>query len=75
MEDLWLAACNVIAVYSVGGWWKPDQRKDRLDLPVRYALLVSLKTSEQGIDGRSRRRRERITLFLLIYEFTPVPSS
>jgi hypothetical protein len=34
----------------VGGWWKRNQRKDRLDLPVRYALLVSLKTHEQGID-------------------------
>jgi hypothetical protein len=45
-----LAACNSIAVYHVGGWWKRNQRKDRLDLPVRYALLVSLKTNEQGID-------------------------
>ncbi|MGH3852083.1 MAG: S8 family peptidase [Pseudonocardiaceae bacterium] len=55
-QDIWegsgqeLAACNSIAVYPVGGWWKRNQRKDRLDLPVRYALLVSLKTSEQGID-------------------------
>jgi hypothetical protein len=45
-----LAACNSIAVYPVGGWWKRNQRKDRLDFPVRYALLVSLKTNEQGID-------------------------
>ena len=55
-QDIWegsgqeLAACNSIAVYPVGGWWKRNQRKDRLDLPVRYALLVSLKTNEQGID-------------------------
>lgn len=55
-QDIWegsgqeLAACNSIAVYPVGGWWKRNQRKDRLGLPVRYALLVSLKTSEQGID-------------------------
>jgi hypothetical protein len=55
-HDIWegsgqeLAACNSIAVYPVGGWWKRNQRKDRLDLPVRYALLVSLKTNEQGID-------------------------
>jgi hypothetical protein len=55
-QDIWegsgqeLAACNSIAVYPVGGWWKRNQRKDRLDLPVRYALLVSVKTNEQGID-------------------------
>ncbi len=25
-------------------------RKDRLDLPVWYSLIVSLKTREQGVD-------------------------
>jgi len=55
-QDIWegsgqeLAACNSIAVYPVGGWWKKNLRKDRLDLPVRYALIVSLKTREQGVD-------------------------
>ncbi|MFF4122688.1 S8 family peptidase [Microbispora rosea] len=46
--DIWegtaseLARCGVIAVYPVGGWWKQNNRRDRIDLPVRYALLVSL---------------------------------
>lgn len=45
-----LAACDHIAVYPVGGWWKNNNRRDRRDLPVRYALLVSLSTSAQGAD-------------------------
>ncbi|MBF0696339.1 S8 family peptidase [Actinomyces bowdenii] len=55
-QDEWLgsgaelAACNHIAVYPVGGWWKNNNRRDRRDLPVRYALLVSLSTSAQGTD-------------------------
>ena len=55
-QDIWdgsgqdLAASRSIAVYPVGGWWKRNARKDRLDLPVRYALIVSLKTREQGVD-------------------------
>ncbi|GAA0376914.1 hypothetical protein Acor_31040 [Acrocarpospora corrugata] len=46
--DIWtgdgaaLARCGVIAVYPVGGWWKQNNRRDRVDLPVRYALLISL---------------------------------
>ena len=55
-QDIWegsgqeLAECNSIAVYPVGGWWKKNSRKDRLDLPVRYSLVVSLKTQEEGVD-------------------------
>lgn len=55
-QDDWLGAgvelahCKNIAVYPVGGWWKNNNRKDRRDLAVRYALIVSLKTSEQGVD-------------------------
>lgn len=40
-----LAGCNSIAVFPVGGWWKNNRRRDRADLPIRYALLVSLRTS------------------------------
>jgi hypothetical protein len=56
-QDLWegsaaeLAACGVLAVHPVGGWWKNNtHRKDRIAMPVRYALIVSLKTAEQGVD-------------------------
>ncbi|MGB2720881.1 MAG: S8 family peptidase [Rhodococcus sp. (in: high G+C Gram-positive bacteria)] len=55
-QDLWegsgqeLSACNSIAVYPVGGWWKRNTRKDRLNLPIRYSLIVSLKTREENID-------------------------
>lgn len=45
-----LAQCRSVAVYPVGGWWKNNHRKDRQDLEVRYALLLSLYTDEQGID-------------------------
>jgi len=55
-QDQWagtgaeLAHCNNVAVYPVSGWWKNNRRKDRCDFPVRYALLLSLQTEEQGID-------------------------
>lgn len=55
-QDIWegsgaeLADAGVIAVHPVGGWWKNNKRKDRASLTIRYALIVSLKTSEQGID-------------------------
>jgi hypothetical protein len=55
-QDIWegsgqdLSASGTLAVYPVGGWWKRNQRKDRLDLPVRYSLIVSLKTQELGVD-------------------------
>jgi hypothetical protein len=45
-----LAACGVLAVHAVGGWWKNSERKDRVDQPVRYALVVSLRTTAQGVD-------------------------
>lgn len=55
-QDIWegsgqeLAASGVLAVYPVGGWWKRNLRKDRLDLPVRYSLIVSIKAREQDVD-------------------------
>ena len=55
-QDIWsghgaeLANTAVIAVHAVGGWWKNNKRKDRQDLPIRYALLVSLRTPAQHID-------------------------
>lgn len=54
--DIWtgsaveLAECGVVAVHAVGGWWKNNRRKDRIDLPVRYALLISLTTDAVEAD-------------------------
>ena len=54
--DIWegsgadLAARGYIGVTPVGGWWKDDKHRDRADLPVRYALLVSLHTDEVATD-------------------------
>ena len=55
-QDIWegsgadLAECGVLAVHSVGGWWKYNHRRDRMNQAVRYSLIVSLKTREEGID-------------------------
>lgn len=55
-QDIWegsgeeLAACGQVAVYPVSGWWKRNRRKDRIDLPVRYSLLLSLSTQVENID-------------------------
>ena len=54
--DLWqgtaadLADCGVLGVFPVGGWWKNNNRADRTGLSVRYALLVSLYTTEVEVD-------------------------
>lgn len=45
-----LAQCNSVAVYPVGGWWKNNRHAGRRDIPIRYALLLSLTTEKQGID-------------------------
>lgn len=55
-QDIWetsgqeLAQSGSIAVYPVGGWWKNSRSKDRLELPVRYALVVSLRTPRTDVD-------------------------
>jgi len=57
-QDIWdgvaadLASSGVLAVHAVGGWWKNNPRTppDRIDRPVRYSLIVSLRTAEQGVD-------------------------
>lgn len=54
-QDVWkgsaadLAERGVLAVHPINGWWHYNDRKDRRDLPVRYALIVSLRAAE-GID-------------------------
>jgi hypothetical protein len=55
-QDVWetsgieLARSGRLAVYPVGGWWKRNRARDREGKQVRYALVVSLRTPESGID-------------------------
>lgn len=55
-QDIWegygaaLADCSLIAVHPVGGWWKNNRRADRANLPLRYSLIVSLRTATQDVD-------------------------
>ncbi len=55
-QDIWdgsaaeLAACGMLAVHPVGGWWKNSKRKDRQNLPVRYSLIVSLRSRREDVD-------------------------
>jgi hypothetical protein len=55
-HDIWegygaeLADCSLIAVHPVGGWWKNNRRADRVNLPLRYSLIVSLRTASQDVD-------------------------
>lgn len=55
-QDIWegtgadLAECGVVAVNPIGGWWKFNQRRDRMNRAVRYALVLSLRTREQDVD-------------------------
>lgn len=55
-QDIWetsgaeLADTGRIAVYPVGGWWKNNRNRERVDQLVRYSLLVSLKTDATDVD-------------------------
>jgi hypothetical protein len=55
-QDVWetsgveLAQSGKLAVYPVGGWWKNNRTRDRIDKAVRYSLVVSLKTADTDID-------------------------
>lgn len=55
-QDTWetsgieLSRTGKLAVYPVGGWWKNNKNRARVDHPVRYSLTVSLKTDETEVD-------------------------
>ncbi|MEZ5219668.1 MAG: hypothetical protein R2705_25200 [Ilumatobacteraceae bacterium] len=56
IADLWhgaaaeLADCDQIAVRPIGGWWKYNKRKDRIDRMVRYSLVLSIETPDEEVD-------------------------
>jgi hypothetical protein len=55
-SDIWrataadLASRGAVAVYPALGWWKTRPHLERYDLPVRYALLISIKAPEVEVD-------------------------
>ncbi|WEA00739.1 S8 family peptidase [Mucilaginibacter sp. SJ] len=55
-KDIWLGTAvelstrNKIAVFSVGGWWKTRKLLKRYDNDVRYSLIVTIDTPDNGID-------------------------
>lgn len=55
-QDIWetsgieLSRTGKLAVYPVGGWWKNNKNRDRVDLPIRYSLAVSLRTDATDVD-------------------------
>ena len=73
--DLWegtaaeLADSGVLGVFPVGGWWKNNNRADRTDLSVRYALFgVALHPRGRGrplhtdrYSGRNPRNDRNLT--------------
>lgn len=49
-DGITLSRSGRLAIYPVGGWWKNNRAQARIDQPVRYSLIVSLKTDEQDVD-------------------------
>jgi hypothetical protein len=45
-----LAACGLIAVFPVIGWWRERPHLQRWANAARYALIVTIETPEQSID-------------------------
>lgn len=55
-SDIWvgtaadLAERGVIGIYPVSGWWKDQPKRDRSGFGARYALVVSIETTAEGVD-------------------------
>lgn len=45
-----MAERGVIAVYPVSGWWKEQPNRDRSEKGARYALVVSIETTDVETD-------------------------
>ena len=52
-SDVWrgtavdLANRHAIGIFPIGGWWREKPKLERADRRVRYALIVSLRASEE----------------------------
>lgn len=55
-QDIWegtaadLASRGFLAVYPAMGWWRTRPRKERYNLPIRYSLIVSIRTPKTEVD-------------------------
>ncbi|MFC9588677.1 S8 family peptidase [Streptomyces sp. NPDC056944] len=55
-SDIWEGTANDLAdrahlaVYPAGGWWRRQNAMDRAQVPVRYALLISIRTRDTETD-------------------------
>lgn len=45
-----LAACGMLAVFPVTGWWKERPHLERWNRRARYAVLVTLETPRMDVD-------------------------
>lgn len=55
-HDVWtgtaadLASRGFVAVYPSAGWWRTRPALERYELPVRYSLIVSIRTPQVEVD-------------------------
>ena len=55
-SDIWvgnaadLAACNIIGIYPVIGWWRERHNQNRYNKQTRYSLIVSLDVPDESVD-------------------------
>lgn len=55
-SDIWignaadLAACNIIGIYPIIGWWRERHNQGCFNKRSRYSLIVSLEVPEQEVD-------------------------
>ena len=55
-SDIWsgtaadIAACNLIGVYPIAGWWRERANIGRCNRQARYSLIVSISTQPESID-------------------------
>jgi hypothetical protein len=45
-----LAERGWFGVYPVSGWWIDQPKRDRSEIGVQYALVISIETDAEGVD-------------------------
>ena len=45
-----LAACNLLAVYPIIGWWRQRTHLNKIETSTRYSLIVTLETPVTDIE-------------------------